>query len=44
MKIVMSEDYQKFLDRSARLIERAIYEDVDIFAEYTGEQSEDREG
>ena len=43
-QIMMSEDYQKFMDRSARLVERAIYEDLDIFAEYTGEQSEDQEG
>ena len=33
--IVMSEDFQKFFDRSTRLVERAIWEEP-IFADYTG--------
>ena len=34
--IVMSEDFQKFFDRSTRLVERAIWEEPNIFADYTG--------
>ncbi len=45
-KIERSEDYISFLDRSARIIERAIDEnnDVDIFTDYTGKYSDDFEG
>ncbi|XP_044010821.1 cytoplasmic dynein 1 intermediate chain isoform X3 [Aphidius gifuensis] len=34
--IVLSEDFQRFLDRSSRLVERALAESVDIYADYTG--------
>lgn len=36
----MKDDYKKFLDRSARLMERALTQDIDIFVDYTGEHQE----
>lgn len=41
---MMSEDFQKFMDRSSRVLERALFEEVDLFAEYAPEESEDLEG
>lgn len=34
--IVMSEDFQRFFDRSTRLVERAIWEEPNVFIDYTG--------
>ena len=34
--ILMSEDFQRFFDRSTRLVERAIWEESDLFVDYTG--------
>lgn len=34
--IILSEDFQKFFDRSARIMERALCESVDIYTDYTG--------
>ncbi|XP_054711896.1 cytoplasmic dynein 1 intermediate chain 2-like isoform X2 [Uloborus diversus] len=46
--ILRSENFQHFLDRTSRIIERAICEDVDIFIDYTGvkeeSESDDRSG
>lgn len=39
-QIMMKDDYKKFLDRSARLMERALTQDIDIFVDYTGEHQE----
>ncbi|XP_022189072.2 LOW QUALITY PROTEIN: cytoplasmic dynein 1 intermediate chain [Nilaparvata lugens] len=36
MMIVLSEDFQKFIDRSGRLMERALSETADIYTDYTG--------
>lgn len=38
--LMRSESFQQFLDRTSRIIERAICEDVDIFIDYTGVQEE----
>lgn len=38
--VMRSESFQQFLDRTSRIIERAICEDVDIFIDYTGVQEE----
>ena len=42
-KIMMSDDFQKFFDNSSRLVERALYEDINVFVDYTG-VGEDNEG
>ncbi len=33
---MMSGDFQRFFDRSTRLVERALYEDINVFVDYTG--------
>lgn len=43
MQIMRREDFHHFLDRTSRVIERALYEDVDILVDYTG-TVEDQEG
>ncbi|XP_070537114.1 cytoplasmic dynein 1 intermediate chain 2-like isoform X2 [Ptychodera flava] len=42
--IVGSEDFLKFFDRSSRVIERALCEDIDIFTDYAGGDDQDKEG
>jgi len=39
-QIFMTDEYKRFLDRSSRLMERALTQDVDIFVDYTGELSD----
>lgn len=34
--IILSEDFQRFLDRTSRILERALGETVDIYTDYTG--------
>ncbi|KAK7864842.1 hypothetical protein R5R35_012491 [Gryllus longicercus] len=34
--IILTEEFQRFLDRSARIMERALCESVDIYTDYTG--------
>lgn len=36
MMIVLSEEFQRFMDRAGRIMERALSENVDIYADYTG--------
>lgn len=36
MMIVHSEDFQLFMDRAGRVMERALSENVDIYTDYTG--------
>jgi dynein intermediate chain len=36
MTIIHSEDFQQFIDRAGRVIERALSENVDIYTDYTG--------
>ncbi|XP_017327797.1 cytoplasmic dynein 1 intermediate chain 1 isoform X3 [Ictalurus punctatus] len=43
-QIVQSEDFLTFFDRSIRLVERTLAEDLDIFFDYSGRDMEDREG
>ena len=35
-KIVLSEEFQRFFDRSTRLVERALWEEPNLFVDYTG--------
>ncbi|XP_020280113.1 cytoplasmic dynein 1 intermediate chain-like isoform X10 [Pseudomyrmex gracilis] len=34
--IILSEDFQRFIDRTSRIVERALGESVDIYTDYTG--------
>lgn len=34
--IIHSEDFQQFMDRAGRIMERALSENVDIYTDYTG--------
>ena len=34
--ILMTENFQDFFDKSSRIIERALSEQVDLFVDYTG--------
>ena len=43
-RIIHSEEFVRFLDRTSKVIERAIAEDVDIFIDYGGNKEEDGEG
>ncbi|XP_075232183.1 cytoplasmic dynein 1 intermediate chain short wing isoform X4 [Lycorma delicatula] len=36
MMIVLSEEFQRFMDRASRVMERALSETVDIYTDYTG--------
>ncbi|GFS82639.1 cytoplasmic dynein 1 intermediate chain [Trichonephila clavipes] len=38
--LMRSDNFRHFIDRSSRIIERALYQDVDIFIDYTGVQEE----
>lgn len=33
---ILTEEFQRFLDRAGRLMERAVSESVDIYTDYTG--------
>ncbi|CAL1263727.1 unnamed protein product [Larinioides sclopetarius] len=35
-QIMLREDFHQFFDRASRIIERALYEDLDILIDYTG--------
>lgn len=43
-RIIHSEEFVRFLDRTTKVIERAIAEDVDIFIDYGGNAEDDGEG
>lgn len=34
--IILSEEFKRFIDRSSRIVERALGEAVDIYTDYTG--------
>jgi len=40
-QVMMTDEYKKFIDRSSRVMERALTQDIDIFVDYTGELTED---
>ncbi|KAF8763540.1 Cytoplasmic dynein 1 intermediate chain 2 like protein [Argiope bruennichi] len=48
LQLMRTENFRNFIDRSSRIIERALYQDVDIFIDYTGvkeeSESDDRSG
>lgn len=43
LQIMMSEDFQSFFNRSTRLVERVLTEDVDIFTDYSGADNEGKD-
>ncbi|MEQ2268381.1 hypothetical protein XENORESO_003562 [Xenotaenia resolanae] len=44
LQILHSEEFASFFDQSARIIERALSEHVDIFFDYSGRDLEEKEG
>ncbi|XP_022254644.1 cytoplasmic dynein 1 intermediate chain 2-like isoform X20 [Limulus polyphemus] len=42
-QIMMSEEFHSFFDKASRIVERALYEDIDICVDYTG-IGEEQEG
>ncbi|GIX92649.1 cytoplasmic dynein 1 intermediate chain [Caerostris darwini] len=40
LQLMRTENFKHFIDRSSRIIERALFQDVDIFIDYTGVQEE----
>lgn len=44
MMIILSEDFQRFVDRTGRIMERALCESVDIYTDYTGVTDSDEQG
>ena len=42
-KIIGTEDFNRFVDKSSRIIERALTETCDIFTDYTGGDRDDQE-
>lgn len=34
--IILSEEFQRFMDRAGRIVERALSESVDIYTDYSG--------
>ncbi|KAG1651971.1 Cytoplasmic dynein 1 intermediate chain 2 [Nymphon striatum] len=43
-QIIVSENFNKFFDRTSRIIERALDEEIDYFIDYTGASGEDGDG
>ena len=41
---MMSEDFSRFFDKATRVVERALFEKVDIFRDYSGLDDLDLEG
>lgn len=39
--IILSEDFQLFMDRAGRIMERALCESVDIYTDYSGTVGEE---
>ncbi|KAF5304244.1 hypothetical protein FQA39_LY09771 [Lamprigera yunnana] len=39
--IILSEDFQRFIDRAGKIVERALGESVDIYTDYIGGSGED---
>uniref|UniRef100_A0A8C9W017 Dynein cytoplasmic 1 intermediate chain 2 n=1 Tax=Scleropages formosus TaxID=113540 RepID=A0A8C9W017_SCLFO len=44
LQILHSEEFMTFFDHSARIVERALSEQVDVFFDYSGRDLEDKEG
>ncbi|XP_048727062.1 cytoplasmic dynein 1 intermediate chain 2-like isoform X9 [Ostrea edulis] len=42
-QILMSDDFHTFFNKTTRIVERALDEDIDIFVDYAGRESEDME-
>lgn len=43
-KIEMSEDFLNFFGRASAILERAMFEEIDIFTDYSGADSEEQRG
>lgn len=43
-KIETSEDFLNFFGRASAILERVIFEEVDIFTDYSGANSEEQQG
>lgn len=39
--IILSEDFQRFMDRAGRIMERALAETVDIYTDYSGAEGDE---
>lgn len=39
--IILSEDFQRFMDRAGRIMERALAESVDIYTDYSGAEGDE---
>lgn len=42
--VILSEDFQRFVDRAGRIVERALAESADIYIDYTGVEDGDDAG
>lgn len=42
-QIMMTEEFQTFFNKTTRVVERALDEEIDIFVDYAGGESEDME-
>lgn len=42
-QILMTEEFQTFFNKTTRIVERALDEEIDIFVDYAGGESEDME-
>jgi len=42
-QILNSQEFGKFFDKATRLMERALCEDIDIFMDYSGAESEEQD-
>lgn len=40
---MMTEEFQTFFNKTTRIVERALDEEIDIFVDYAGGESEDME-
>lgn len=39
-QVMMTEEFKRFIDRTSRIMERAVTQEVDIFVDYTGEHQD----
>ena len=42
--IISSENFTRFFDKATRVVERAMCERIDLFMDYTGEDSAENDG
>ena len=44
LRIMNREDFGSFIEKSTRVVERALADPVDLFTDYSGGDTEDQEG